>query len=361
MLAEDFVGILEDEDEVIVVADDRNETTDVREYWITSYGIDYDVDGIVRRLKKGTIDFPGYQRSYVWPIKRASRFIESLLLRLPVPGIFLYRAHESHKQMVIDGRQRLETLLRFYEGKFENKDFALTGIRKYFEGLRYVDLTDEQRGKLDDSIIHATIIRQDKPDDGGSSQFAIFERLNTNATPLSAQEIRAAIYDGKFNALLADLNGNPDWRDLYGKVSKRGRDEELILRFLALFCEVEDYDPPMKGFLNRFMNANRNLEKYSKAEMQGLFQNTIATILKKIGMRAFKPSRAVNAAVVDSLMVGIARRLEAKGTIDSHIIERYDNLLLDQRFLKSISTGTSQSENVKMRQLIATEAFADVE
>ena len=60
-------------------------------------------------------------------------------------------------------------------------------------------------------------------------------------------------------------------------------------------------------------------------------------------------------------MVGIARRLEANGAIDSDIKERYETLLLDERFLKSITTGTSQSENVQMRQLIATEAFADVE
>ena len=269
MVANELIPTSEeyDEVEVVVSADESDERVEVAEYWITSFGIDYDVEGIVRRLEKGDITFPDYQRAYVWPIKRASRFIESLLLSLPVPGIFLFREPESRIQTVIDGQQRLESLRRYFNGKFENREFGLTGVRKSLEGLRYVDLTDEQSRKLNDSIIHATVIRQNRPDDDGSSQFEIFERLNTNATPLSAQEIRAAIYEGPFNDLLQDLNENSDWRILFGKKHRHRRDEELILRFLSLYVASDEYTKPMKGFLNSFMSDYRHLNQQSEIEM----------------------------------------------------------------------------------------------
>ena len=109
-------------DKTTVFADDLdsgNEDVDEEfypvEYRITSYGADYDVDGLVKRLKAGDIEVPNFQRSYVWRILEASRFIESLLLGLPVPAIFLAR-DENEKLLVIDGQQRLRTLQYFYNG-----------------------------------------------------------------------------------------------------------------------------------------------------------------------------------------------------------------------------------------------------
>ncbi len=360
MIVNNYADLMDNEEEVIVTVDESDETVEVEEYWITSFGIDYDVDGVVRRLNKGDITFPGYQRSYVWPIKRASRFIESLLLSLPVPGIFLYREPESHIQTVIDGQQRLESLRRFYNGKFDNKDFGLVGVRKAFEGLRYVDLTDEQSRKLDDSIMHATVIRQDKPDDGGSSQFEIFERLNTNATPLSAQEIRAAIYKGAFNDLLEELNEFSEWRELFGKKHRRRRDEELILRFFSLYFDSEQYTKPMKAFLNKFMSTNRDFELHSEPELRKLFESTISTVLRNIGLRAFKPQNAVNAALFDAVMVGIARRLRTRPSL-SCVNDEYELLRNDAEFQKLISEATSDVDTVKARLQIAIHTFANAE
>lgn len=362
MIADEVMTVTEFEleDEDIESADDEEATTDVAEYRITSFGIDYDVDGIVRRLKKGTIDRPGFQREYVWPIKRASKFIESLLMNLPIPGIFLYRGHDSNEQMIIDGQQRLETLRRFYDGKFDKREFALIGVRQQFNGLRYQDLTDEQKSNLDDSIIHATIIKQDEPDDGGSSQFEIFQRLNANATPLSAQEIRVASFGGKFCDLLETLNDNEDWRELFGRKHRRRRDEELILRFFALYFGSDKYQRPMKSFINDFMSSNRGLKKYPRTQLEPLFADTIRIILEKIGDRAFKPTRAVNASLFDSLMVGVGRRLEQR-PIDSDIKPEFKNLLENEEFKIAIGYRTSDVDRVKSRIRLATEAFADVE
>lgn len=360
MIAETLLGKAEERKTSTETSGKDNVAGKIPEYSITSFGIDYDVEGIVRRLRSKAIGFPGFQRGFVWDIKRASRFIESLFIRLPVPGIFLYREPESQQQIIIDGQQRLLSLLSYYDGIFDGKEFALTGLKSRFNDLKYGELSSADKLRLDDSVIHATIMRQDKPDDGGSSQIEIFERLNTNATPLSAQEIRAAVYSGEFKDLLDELNSFAPWRELYGKIHKRGRDEELILRFLALFYRAK-YVPPMKRFLDEFMNTNRNLEAYPKNEILGVFQQTVETIYNRIGDRAFKPRKAVNAAVFDSLMVGIARRLETGGGIQTDIQRSYDNLLRNKAFERATSSGTSQSNNVHRRIQIATEAFADVE
>ena len=362
MIADEVMTLTEIEpvDEEIENADDDDASIDVAEYKITSFGIDYDVEGIVRRLNKGTIKRPGFQREYVWPISRASKFIESLLMNLPIPGIFLYRRHDCHKQMIIDGQQRLETLRRFYGGKFNNREFRLVGVRKQLAGLRYQDLTDEQKSSLDDSIIHATIIKQDEPDDGGSSQFEIFQRLNSNATPLSAQEMRVASFRGEFSDLLVALNENEDWRELFGRRHRRRRDEELILRFFALYFDSNGYQRPMRSFMNNFMSSNQCLTKYPPAQLEPLFADTIKVVREKIGSRAFKPTRSVNASLFDSLMVGVGRRLE-KGPIVADIMNEYGNLLNDDDFKTAIGYRTSDLDRVDTRIRLATEAFANVE
>jgi len=113
---------------------DGDDTTMPLRNDITSYGADYVVDVLIRRLEKGDIQIPDFQRGYVWSHKTASRFIESLLLGLPVPGIFLSREGETLKHLVIDGQQRPRTLELFYDGVFSptNRAFSLVGVQPRF-------------------------------------------------------------------------------------------------------------------------------------------------------------------------------------------------------------------------------------
>ena len=350
-----------------ILADDSDETVGIKEYSVSSYGVDYDIRGYVGRLQSGDIRIPEYQRKYIWDQKRASRFIESLLLDLPVPGIYLYRDLDSEEQLVVDGNQRLQSLRGYYEGRFigTDKPFRLTGLETRFNGLLYEELDIADRRRLDNSFIRATIIRQDKPDDDATSQYFVFERLNTGGVALASQEIRAAIYGGSLNKLLHELNRIPAWRKLYGKKSddKRKRDEELILRFLALYFDGDSYRAPMKGFLNKFMKANRNLKVIDKRQIMQRFDDTVEAVLNKLGADAFKvedQSRSLNAALLDSLMIGISRRLE-KGDIVSDISKSYGDLLLNEEYRELISDTTSAPSRVRDRIKIATDAFAAVE
>lgn len=364
----------EPEDEVQV--EDLDEASEIIpfNYSITAYGADYPVDSIVKRMEANDIIVPrfswqpknaaivGFQREYIWPRPKADKFIESLLLGLPVPGIFLVK-ETTGRLLVLDGHQRLYTLRAYYGGVINGIEYALAAdnVQARFVDKRYKDLDVEDRRRLDDSIIHATVIRQDEPTDDQSSVYVIFERLNSGGVNLQPQEIRVALYHGEFVRVLRMLNDNPAWRKLFGAKSKRLKDMEMILRFFAFHYYSSKYRSPMKDFLNRYMAANRDLKKQGEAELRTVFENTTDTILRNIGDDAFRPVRAVNAAVIDSVMTGIAKRLSA-GPIKKpeQLAERYEALLKDTTYRSAVETGTSQEANVSTRLDKAADAFSSI-
>jgi len=342
-------------------------------YSITSYGADYPVDSLVKRIESRDIVVPtfgtssapdseivGFQREYVWPRPKADRFIESLLLGLPVPGVFLVK-EPSGVLLVLDGHQRLHTLAAFYTGVVRTQEYRLENVQDRFLGRRYKDLDTEDRRRLDNSIIHATVVRQDEPTEDQSSIYVIFERLNTGGINLQPQEIRVALYHGELVRVLRGLNENQAWRGLFGERSKRLKDLEMILRFFAFFYYAAHYRRPMKDFLNRYMAKNRNLANQSEDELQQLFNETVDVISECLGPKAFRPKRALNAAVVDSVMVGIATRLRGGNRIRNkkRLREQYERLLKDQKYISAVETGTSQESNVETRLRLARDAFAE--
>ena len=333
-------------------------------YLITNYGADYTVDVLIKRMRENSITVPSFQRSYVWKIRQASRFIESLLLGLPVPGVFFSREKNTEKLLVIDGQQRLLTLFYFYEGEFAGKKkvFALEGVQQEFEGKNKKTLSEEKKRKLNDAIIHATIIKQDVPSEDESSIFFIFERLNTGGMILAAQEIRNCIYHGDFNELLKELSQNKDWRFLYGKSSQRMRDQELILRFFALHFEWKKYTKPVKAFLNSFMARNKDLKIYSKEDLSAIFVETVKVIHDFLGQKAFRLKAQPTAALIDAVMVGISKRLQSGPILKKASMKSaFSALLKDEKFITVITTSTSDEENVKQRFDKAINVFSDVE
>ena len=280
---------------------------------------------------------------------------------MPVPGIFLVKQADG-RLLVLDGQQRLRTLQAFYRGLLKDREFKLDKVQKQFQGLSYKTLDVEDRRRLDDSIIHATIVRQDEPSEDQSSIYLIFERLNTGGTLLQPQEIRVALYHGAFVKLLRELNDHDSWRKLYGKKSSRLKDQELILRFFAMFHDGEHYQESMKEFLNMFMGKNRDLRYISAAKLRPLFHETCDVIHQSIGSRAFRLERVVNAAVLDSLMVGIARRLQRGGWSASAkaSLMKYEQLIGDDEYLNAVVKSTADLANVEKRLKLAVHNYSKV-
>ena len=343
---------------------DADESVPPLRYDITSFGIDFDVEGLVRRLNDEEVFVPDWQRRFVWTIRQASSFIESLLFGLPVPGVFLGKDPESGRLYVIDGQQRLKTLQFFYAGRFRGSHappntFKLRGVDGRFEGFSFEDLPDVDRRNLNNSLIHATVVRQEAPPDNDTSMYQIFKRLNTGGSRVSPQEIRCAIYQGGLIEQIKSLNENAQWRGIVGRPNPRLKDQELILRFMAMWHQGDQYHKPMAEFLNAFTQRHRNPGANWLNEVSELFEQIIGAFAEARDKPfRIREGRAVNAAVFDSMSIGLAKRIsntDMPGS--SHIAAVHDVLIADSNYLKAVIQGTSDESSVEKRLRIATLAF----
>ncbi|MGE2731415.1 DUF262 domain-containing protein [Mycolicibacterium vaccae] len=323
---------------------------------------DFSVDGLVKRLNRKSmvvptfgghddlVQVPGFQRGFVWSKVQMDRFIESLLLGYPVPGIFLVKQAEDNRLLILDGQQRLVTLQRFYNRVHAGKEFALQNVGDEFKGLTYDSLDESLQFKLDDSYMQATIVSADGSPEVDDSIFQIFERLNSGGTQLTPHEIRVALYAGPLMASIEALNGEADWRKLFGNKSKRIRDHELIMRILALFSDGEEYSRPLKNFLNKFAQKNRAVEM-TKDARGTLFSSACRVINSSVGPRAFRRTEAsqINMAQAEAICVAVMEAIEADA-LPPDLAERITMTLLnDPEFQKHTGRATADKDAVETR------------
>ena len=346
---------------------EEEEVTPIVSYDVTSYGSDPEVEVLVNRLRRGDIIIPPFQRDYVWKQPEASRFIESLLLGLPVPGIFFATEPSSNKQLVIDGQQRLKTLLFFFDGYFNphpedktQKVFALTKVQKTFEGKTYKTLEENDRIRLETSIIHATVVKQTAPPEEDTSLYHIFERLNSGGRRLTDQEMRLALYHGPLIEKLKQLNDYPLWRKIFGKVNPRLKDQELILRFFAMWENRSSYERPMGEFLNKYSAVNRNADTPKLNELGEIFCSVIDAFGSSLIPRPFRLTTSLNVAVYDSCMVGLASRILDSNNCapdPANIAHSYTSLIKNPEYLEKVSRSTADDAFVRRRMELAIDHF----
>lgn len=361
-------AVLEDEERFDGESTEEEDVTPVVSYDVTSYGSDPEVEVLVNRLRRGDIIIPPFQRDYVWKQPEASKFIESLLLGLPVPGVFFATEPSSNKQLVIDGQQRLKTLLFFFDGYFNprpddktQKVFALTKVQKAFEGKTYKTLEENDRIRLETSIIHATVVKQTAPPEEDTSLYHIFERLNSGGRRLTDQEMRLALYHGPLIEKLKELNEYSQWRNIFGKVNPRLKDQELILRFFAMWENRDKYERPMGEFLNKYAAANRNAKSAKLNELGSIFCNVIDAFEASLTVRPFRLTTSLNVAVYDSCMIGLSARIldPAKGAPDpAKIASAYKKLLGQEEYLETVSRSTADDAFVRRRMELAIDHFS---
>lgn len=259
---------------------------------------------IHNRFKREQIKIQKFQRAFAWNDEKQCRFIESLILDFPIPTIFLtYDNEEDKNYSVIDGQQRLETIRRFF-----NNEFKLKGVLEELDGRCYEDLRPDLKRDLEDKTLYVVIIEQTKPD-GSDSMYHIFERLNSGGVQLSPQEIRNGIYNDLFTDLLNELIANEDWKYIIGKKGlKKMREQELILRFFALYYYLDNYENQMSigEFLNEFIKKNKELGIISKDELIHLFTKTIKFVRQTLEKNAFKKKKKINFGLYDFVMTGAA-------------------------------------------------------
>lgn len=334
----------------------EDEEKDTAEYKINTYGADYTLQLLSSMITDGEIRVPEFQRKYVWPVKKASKLIESFLLGLPVPQIFLYREAETQDLLVVDGQQRLLSASYFINGTLEDgSPFKLRGVKARWEGKSYSELEESEKRKIRNYILRATIFEQIDPSDH-TSVFEIFERLNTGGMALNQQEIRNCVIRGNIKAALNELNNDPAWRELLNKThpDKRMKDVEMILRFFSLLDGWNNYKGPMKDFMGTYMRAHKNITDEQKNKMAEIFSKTMSCILNKAGTNVFKLKGGINLALFDSISIGVA--LTGCEKIND-LSKKIEELKQNPTYLDYVSKATTNEDSVKGRIKIVYALF----
>lgn len=278
---------------------------------------------------------PFYQRRPRWDPVRQSKLIESFIMNVPVPPLFVYES-DLAKYEVMDGQQRITAILDFYTNKLK-----LQGLEQWPElnGRIYDALPSEIKKGLDRrSISYIVLLKESASSSEEESLLRqeVFERLNTGGVRLSQQEVRNALYQSPFNTLLFDLAKNETFRRVwelppYSESAEELRDPELtgnkhyvvmrdieiILRFFAL-RHVEHYSRGMKGFLDLYMLRARGFTEEDIQFLKDIFNRTVEAgwnIYGELFARPWDVARnawATHAQVAfaDAVMVGLSRHID---------------------------------------------------
>ena len=329
-------------------------------------------DFSIRELRdledEGTLNLsPSYQRNFVTDTKSASKMIESLLMDMPIPVIYLAEEKDG-TYSVIDGKQRLTTFIYFLKGVYpspDNKKFVLRGLKVLDElnGKCFAELDKKHQQKIKTSTLHIIIIKKESNED---IKFEIFERLNTGSVKLNQEEIRNSVYRGSYMELLAELEKDPILCKIVDKpnLQKRMIYRGYIHRFIVLTEKTYLNYSEGKQFMNREMRENRNITKQKQDEYRKRFKKAIEMSYSVFGNRTFKRfvvgdrgdingkwMNIINLCLFDIIMCGFARYekhqiIPKADTIREALIHLMTN---DEKFIRSIEMRTHERASMHVR------------
>ncbi|WP_428034832.1 DUF262 domain-containing protein [Amphritea sp.] len=349
--------------------EDGDSYSDDSLFRISSYGADLSFRELIERYEDEELLKPELQRNYVWDRTEASRFIDSILLGLPVPSIFLAQQPDE-RLLIVDGYQRIMTVHNFVKGIFstDGKVFRLSRSEKInsrWRGKAFTELTDTEQRKIRNTTIHAIIFIQQEPQNDDTSLFQVFERINTSGRSLMPQEIRNCVAQGRLNSLLFEINENHQWREIFGleKPDARMRDMEFILRFFALssrkFKEDDRERISLRRFLDLYMKENQNPTDDQLEQFSVRFNSSIELIHNTFGTSVFHnispttPDKLVekfSPTIFDSILIATDYAIQHGGYVippDPEAARR--GLLQDEDYRFAITKETMTRDNIITR------------
>lgn len=341
---------------------------EVRHLRTQSY--DKSVRDLVAMIDDEDIDLdPDYQRNYLWDNKKASLLIESILLNIPIPVIYVAENDESQWN-VIDGLQRLTSLERYFKNEFK---LTRLDVLNELNGLTYHNLPPKAKRILNNGMFRVVVLLAETHPE---IKYDVFMRLNTGSVKLNEQELRNCLYRGTFNSFIKECRENKFFQSCL-KITephKRFADAELILRFFAIRENINlstgelNYPGRMKTFLNNHMVKNQNMSESKISELRTLFLHTMDNINSVLSSTAFRRvlpdgSREVrvNRSLSDIVMLCFSildkqTCIDNKETLENIISELCKNPV----FIDSITLGTSDSKKIETRLNIALNAFGKI-
>lgn len=288
---------------------------------------------------------PDYQRRFVWGDDRQSQLIESIFLGIPIPSLFM-ATNEDSTWEVIDGLQRLTTLIRFVNlesspAKASSEFLVLKGLEKVpsLIGASFDDLPSNLKLSFLTRPLRITVLN-DRSDH--QVRFDLFERLNTGGITLHEQEIRNCVFQGPFNDFVKACSRDPRLEALVKRSDKhaRGNVEELVLKFFAYFENRENFRHSVKDFLNEYMEA-KTATFANKSSLLSLFNKTMEVLSSALPQGIVRQNRpnATPLILFEAVTVGVADIVAAGGAIDNQKLAT----ILDDENLKKLTTGATNS------------------
>lgn len=328
---------------------------------VSSQVCDWTIGTLTDKLDRGLLDLqPHFQREYVWEQRPElpSRLIESILLKIPIPPIYFGKVAGGRLE-VIDGQQRLTTLVKFIRNQFGLQKLQRLGS---LNGKLFKDLSPDHQAKIVDEPIRSIMI-----DAGENSElrYEVFERLNRGSMQLNEQELRNCVYRGPFNDLLATLEVDPYWRKVKGGSAPEGRfkEREIILRFFAFAYRLPFYKGNLKAFLNSYMRQYAPKDEVGLKEHAALFRQTMQNIYTVFGdhsARLYEQASGKNSGRWDSKFSVTVFDIQAAALMNQspakvqQTAEQIRELFLyailsDQEIKDAISRRTGSSLQTKIR------------
>ena len=314
---------------------------------------DLTVREVVRMVRDGELNAaPVYQRKFRWSEKDESRLIESLLLGLPVPSVFV-ASNEDFSLEIVDGLQRVSTLVHFLGedkadlAKIGKSSFLkLQGLEKLgeLEGSQFVDLPEEIQRYFARLPLRITTLT-DKSDP--EIRFQLFERLNRGALALSAQEVRTVVYRGPLIDLIKELAGESKFRDLVkleSRAEEDGTRDELVLKFFAYLDWYDRYDGRVTDFLNEYAEEHRDAGDID--DRRDLFRRVVAAVSQATGvpfLRKGYHSTPLNQ--LEAVLVGAGRLLRE----GKDLSEDAKSLRSDKKLRDASRAGTNTKPSFRRR------------
>jgi hypothetical protein len=330
---------------------------------IISYGSDLTLDSLYNFVESGQIKInPSFQRKFIWTQERASKLIESFLLGYPIPNVFFGRETTSEELEVIDGQQRIQSVVDYINGSFKDSgSFRLIGddLDERYKDKEFSNLDEQSQRRFRNATLKAItfVYHKNHP----NLKFTVFQRINTGSVKLSAQEIRNSVFSGPFNNFLLNLNKFLGWRSLvYKEEDKRMRDVELILRFFTAYFNHNQYKRPMDGFLNNFMQEHKGDSGEDMKKYEDLFETTAGLIKAGItsNKKPFHPKNRLNRAIAESIMYAIASLHNDKRLNLKSMDKNYKKLLENPDYLNAVESATSSEQSYHYRLNAAYDQFS---
>jgi hypothetical protein len=252
---------------------------------------DESIELLVSRIRKGRLILqPDFQRDFVWSRSKASALIESILMRIPLPVIYVSELKDESWE-VVDGQQRLTSIRSYIDGKFPDGQAFKLGqlrVRDDLRGKSFIELSQEDQNSIEDYSLRVIVILKDASPD---LKFEVFERLNSGADKLNDMELRNCTYRGPYNDLLKELVRDDTFLKIRGQSAPDARmqDRQLLLRFFAMWRNTHlRYRGPMKQFMNHEMQEHQFATPDKIATMRRTFEDAIQCAWDVFGTRAFR-------------------------------------------------------------------------